>query len=373
MAMTGDEQLAIFTAGVQTRFEVPAHPTPVPEVIQEIMSRTERRRAQDAWNAACRLRLLIELWCNFLVLGVLRARLDDATEDAIARCFPELHSLGGVLNMLAQGMEWGEDVAQALPAFDQAHQMKRAPADRHQNDTSRDFGTRTIQGLIAEFRRLMATNAECLHLLEVRKEVFQRPWKVLQADLAKLTCIDADFTGDRPHLDFVKALKSTDFQEVRGRLMRELQELVEQFKTYPEAVLHRPEVASAGKGGPAKSAQGLSLEVANEKVRAYLLRHHDARSREIAQAIGCSEGQVRRTPSWRAVSKRRQGGKSGGKKIGFEIAEERKAEETWKAQEEAEADREKEPDDKGQQLAELIEEQTQEQRADQRQSRRRKR
>jgi hypothetical protein len=252
--------------------------------------------------------------------------------------------------------------------------MKRAPTDRRQNDDPRDFGARTIQGLIAEFRRLMATDAEGLHLLEVRKEVFQQPWKVLQADVAKLTCIDMDFSGDRPRLDFAKALKSTDFQQVRGHLMRELQELVEQLESYPEAVLRRPEAAPAKKRGPAKSGQGLSLEVANKKVHDYLLKHREAKSPEIARAIGCSPAQVRTTPAWKEGSGRRQPGKGLGKKIGLDIAMERKAEETHKAQQQEEDAREDEKSSDREQLEELIREQEREQEDDKRQAgRRRKR
>src|SRR3954454_15702417 len=122
--MSDDKRLAVFTAGVQTGFSVPSQPKSPPKAIRDITPKTERRRAEYAWKAACRLRLLIELWCRFLKLGLDRARLDDVTEDAIAGRFPELQSLGGVLNMLAQGVEWEEDVAQALPAFDQAHRIR---------------------------------------------------------------------------------------------------------------------------------------------------------------------------------------------------------------------------------------------------------
>ena len=100
--------------------------------------------------------------------------------------------------MLAQGIEWREEVAQVLPTFDQAHEFKRVPTERHQNDDPRDFGARAVQGLVEEFRRLMQGEAKCLRLLEVRQELFQRPWKAIRSDLAKLTCIDMDFTEDAP-------------------------------------------------------------------------------------------------------------------------------------------------------------------------------
>ena len=70
--MSEDERLAIFTAGVQTHFDVPPRPKSLLSAIRAIGSKTERLRAENAWNAAHRLRLVIQIWTHFLMLGMLR-------------------------------------------------------------------------------------------------------------------------------------------------------------------------------------------------------------------------------------------------------------------------------------------------------------
>ena len=239
--MTDEEKLAVFCAGSQTRIDVPARPKALPEAIRNIKPKTEQKRAQTAWVAACRLQLVIKLWLHFLAIGMLRSRLDDATESAIIAWFPELQDMGGVLNTLAEAVEWKAEVAQELPAFDELLGIKREPTARHQDDDPKRFGPRTIKNLLETFLRLMHTNADCLCLLDLNKDEFRRPWPELRADLTKLVWIDMEVNpGEPPHLDFGNALSNLEFHRIRSRLLRALRELVEQLVTYPEAVLRRP-------------------------------------------------------------------------------------------------------------------------------------
>src|SRR5262249_24513375 len=135
-----------------------------------------------------------------------------------------------------------------------------------------------------------------------------------------------------------------------GLFLRELDELVQQLETYPSAVLLRPEQVPAKEGRKPRTGQRLSLEVANKKVTEYLKKNPKAKSREIAQAIGCSEGQVRGTPAWQAGSERRkeEAGvtrprreeKGLGKRIGLDIAVEKKAVEREKEEKRSEQEEE---------------------------------
>ena len=375
--MSGDEQLTILAAGVQARFEIPPRPQSAPQAIQAITTRTQKRRAKNAWNAACQLRLLIRLWAHFLVLGMLRSRLDDTTEEAIIRWFPELAAVGGVLNMLAQNVQWKPEVAQALPAFDHAHRMTRHPTERHREDRPQQFGARVVQQLVAAFRRLMATEAECLHQLEVNKDLFQQPWKLLRADVERLTCIDMDFTGDVPFLDFPKALRSEEFQRVRGRFTRELDELIRQLEAYPEAALERPSQQPTVGKRTARSRSNITAAEANQKVREYLTKRHEATSVEMAEAFGCSEAMVRSTPAWKLFSARRRKEKKGlGRQVHLDKALEDKAEEKHRAAKLEDHSEEEAPQGETQpsrkeQLKELIDQQERDRRADRRRPKRR--
>jgi hypothetical protein len=372
--MTEDERLAFYEAGAQLAFLVPPAPKSLPSAIQKMKSKTERRRAQDAWNAASRLLLLIKIWTHFLGLGLLRARLTDATEEAIVSRFPGLQALGGVLNRLAQQPKRGEHAAQLQAEFDQAHEMKRGPSAKHLNDDPRNFGAKTIAGLHEEFRRLMRVNTECLRLLEVRSELFQRPGKVLLADLRTLTRLNMDFTRKVPRLRFAEALRTKDCYQVRGRFHQAVQELVEQLEAYPEAVLRRVDNVPPNQGRRTGSRLGLTLGVANQKVAKFLRTHKEARSREIAEKIGCSESQVRSTPAWKAVSDARRRPRLRGKRVLFPEACKKKAlekeeerKQSAKAEEtEVEEDQEQSPQ---QVLDRLIADQERDDREDKRQRR----
>src|SRR5438445_3055532 len=64
--LSDHDKLALLTAGVQTGFLVPPRSEFLPKTIRDMTPKTQRRRAQDAWNAACRLKILIEVWARFL-------------------------------------------------------------------------------------------------------------------------------------------------------------------------------------------------------------------------------------------------------------------------------------------------------------------
>jgi hypothetical protein len=369
--MAENEPLLWPVPGAQVGFRVPERPKSLLNAIKAIRSNTERKRAQNAWNTALDLQLLIQLWMHFLCLGMLQQRLNDETEDAIYRYFPQLANLGGVLNRLAQEVQIPVETAQRLCAFDTATNIKRGPTGRHQHDNPKDFDPTVIGQLAETFRILMRTAAERLNLLEVRQEAFQRPRDKLREEVDTLTSLDMDFTGDCPRLDFGKALQDERVLQVRGYLMGELKALIEQLQTHPEVILSRPQQEAAGR---ARRSGGMPRAKADEKVRSYLSAHPEASSKEIAQAIGCSESQVRSTPAWKnRPNQRSPRGRGLGKKMGYDQAIENKSVQDHKEQEDQENSAEDEPGDRDQEIARLAKEQERDHRADNRRPRRRNR
>jgi RNA polymerase sigma factor (sigma-70 family) len=252
------------------------------------------------------------------------------------------------------------EATQALAAFDRAHEIKRGPTQRHQDDPPEAFGGRAICSLVETFRRLMQTDAECLCSLEVSSDVFRKQPRELRSLIAKLTCLDMDLCPERPRLGFEKLLANAEFQRAHGLLKSALQALVQQLETYPAAVMRRPEPEPTREGQSAHRRSGLSRQEANRRVQAELEKKPNAKSADIARTIGCSEGCVRGTPAWKQRPGWRSRGKPLGAKVGLDIADERKAEEEWQRQRKA-ADGDAELDHQPQELKGRADEEEQDQ------------
>lgn len=83
-----------------------------------------------------------------------------------------------------------------------------------------------------------------------------------------------------------------------------VEHLRQMLNNYPETALERAVREDVPKPGrPSRGA--LPADEANVLVREYLLKHPLANSKVIAGVIGCSDGQVRKTASWKAVSNER--------------------------------------------------------------------
>ena len=328
--LTPAEQGALLCAGVQWPLQVPELKK-IPTTISSIKPKTEYQRAKNAWNAACRLDAVLTLWSKFLGLVLIRARLDAPSEERLCpseqrKCpFPGLQDLGGVLNALAAQVTWEPDVAPLLPHFDARVKIVREPTERHRGEDVRPFLGRLLQGLIEGFRKLLRTDAHCLHLLGVNVPTFRRPAAEIASDIAKVTCVDLDFTGEAERIDAAKTLKSDVFREACGRLRRGACDLMQQLENYPEAVLARQEQSSTSSPKRTRSKPGMTLKEANVKVRDYLTANPKATREQVAKALGCSAGQVSRTEAWKKEAERRGKRKPALKKTGLAIAEEKKA------------------------------------------------
>lgn len=326
--LSPEEQGLVMSAGVQTRFNVPAVKS-VPSAIRAIKPKTQQRRATDAWRAGSRLENVLIIWKQFLALTSLRARIDTTTEELIEKRHPTLAAVGGVLNRIAETVKWPPDLARILPAFDQAHGITRAPAEKHQGADMRPYRGRHILELVEQFRALLERDAECLRMLGVNNDTFLRPPKEIQADIAKVTGVDMDFTDQGPPIDGFAAMRGKAFRKAYARLAGGAHQLLQQLEDHPEVVLDRQQAqpTDVPRSPRARGTRMPALEI-NHKVRDYLTAHPRATRDAIAKAIGCSTGAVSKTPSWRAVSEKRNSRKrSAGKKVGMKIAEERKAEE----------------------------------------------
>jgi len=349
--LTPAEQMAIFCAGVQAQLAVPKLQPP-PAAIRIIKPKSESKRATNAWKAAVRLDAVLTLWHAFLNLAMTGARLNDQAEEQFSQLarsqrvrrqrsrlndqaeeqfsqFPDLQDVGAVLNALAEQVRWAPDLAQLLPEFDASLKIVRKPTDRHRDEDIRPFLGRRLQVLIAGFRKLIQTDAECLHLLNVNVPLFRRPLAEITSDIAKITCGDLDFTGDGVPIDAAKTLRSPSFQEALGRVRGAVRELLQQLETYPDAVLARQESTSSPKRS--RSKPGMPREEAEVAVREYLTKHPKATREKVADAVGCSAGQVSRTSAWKLVAEARGKKKTGLKRIGLHIALEEKANALYEA------------------------------------------
>jgi hypothetical protein len=230
-----------------------------------------------------------------------------------------------------------------------------------------------VQPLLDAFRRLMLTDAECIHRLGANTDFFKRSWGQIRADIDRCVAVSGDWGEDVPVLDLGGALRGRGFLQVGGALRRELTELVELLEHYPGAALH---VAAAGAqvAHARRPAGRLAKEEAEHQVRDYLTTHPAAKSPEVARALGCSEGMVRGTAAWKryreATEGKRQRGPRG-KRVGLEVALERTALERHRAGTRSDQDGGDDPEP-AQLLGELIEAQRRDRAADERRPRRRR-
>jgi hypothetical protein len=313
--------------GGQVRFPVPARPPALPPTFRGLPTAVERTRAKDARNAAIRLKALVELWVRFLTCGTLRWRLAEETEAEVTGEFPELDTLGTVLNAFATRADAPADRGDELAAVERLCGIVRGPTHRHLHDRPQAVGPAAFR-LLRAFQKLMLTEAGCLHRLDVNSDCFRRPWEILRTEVELLTRIDGDWSGDEVVLGFGGALRSPGLLRISIAWRTALTELVELLQRYPATALARRDTPSSA------SANARRRDVANRRTAEYLEQHPTAKSGEIAKAIGCSGGLVRGTPAWRgrkptapnsSTPPRRRGtGKAVGLEIGLEIEAERR-------------------------------------------------
>lgn len=322
-------------AGGQIRFPVPIKPATLPAIFRELPTEVERRRAKDAWNAALRLEVLIDLWVRFLTCGMLRWRLADETEINTIERFPELDSFGTVLNMFAAQVDLPAEGRNALTAAEQECRITRGPTSRHLQDSPQKAG-RAVQGFLRAFQKLMLIEAGCLHRLDINSDCFRRPWEVVRSEVEQMICVDGDWSGNTVVLDFGDALRSSALLRVGGAWRKALTELVELLQQYPTAVLARSEGLSPVVVANKRTKAGLTRDEADRRTAEHLSSNPTAKSEGIAKAIGCSGGLVRGTPAWKGRKLRTPKAPAnpsrwrGGKAVGLEIGLEREAERRFK-------------------------------------------
>lgn len=368
----------LLTAGAQANFDLsPSLPGP-PNVLRELPTKVEQRRAKDLWKAAHRLKVLVELWARFTMMGLLRLRLEDSTEAAIVSWFPELSHFGVVLDALATPAVLEPEEVARLAEFDQEHQIRRGPTARHQTDDRRQI-CRTVQPLLESFRNMMLTEADCLHRLEANQGFFRRSWGDIKSDIERLTGLSVDWTENIPILDFGELLSRKSFREVRARLSRELNEMLAQLEQYPQTILCTTSGGNTPSTGPRPRRRQLTKTEADRLVMDYLSKHPDATSEAIAKQFGCSGGLVRGTNAWKLAqhAKRRKATrqKPPGQRVGLEIGVETVmlAEFFEKERATAEAEETVQPSlSREEELAKLITEQEEDARTEQRKGRRKR-
>ncbi|VTT99519.1 unnamed protein product [Gemmataceae bacterium] len=319
--------------GGQVRFPVPVRPPTYPPTFRDLATAVERTRAKDAWNAALRLKALVELWVRFLTCGTLRWRLAEETEAVVTGEFPELDTLGTVLNALATQADAPAGRGDELAGVERLCGIVRGPTQRHLHDRLQNVGPAALY-LLRAFQKLMLTEAGCLHRLDVNSDHFRRPWEVLRSEVELLTRIDGDWSGDEVVLGFGGALRSPDLLRVSGTWRTALTELTELLQRYPATALARGDTPSPASANARRRKAGMSRDEANRCTAEYLRQDPTAKSGEIAKAIGCSGGLVRGTLAWRsrkptapkssAPPRRRGVGKAVGLDIGLEIEAERR-------------------------------------------------
>jgi hypothetical protein len=333
-----DIELLVLAGGVQTGWDLHEEPPP-PASFAQLPNRVLRSRARDAWRAAHRLRTLTELWTRVLTMGMMRCRLDAETERQVGEQFPDLSSIGSILEGLARTIEWPEELREPLQRFDQEHGLRRCPAPGHTVDAEpRPFRLMAFEELRRRFLELVQTEAQCLQRLEVNVEQFRRPWGEIRQDAQALFALDQDWAATPSVIHFGPALRSPTFQRARATFLRGSKELVDLLATHPGAALERPAEVTSRPGG--KQRGSLPGEQVNELVMEYLRKKHNATSPEIAKKVGCAPSAVRKTAAWKVVSRKRREKKAGPRagdcsERAVERAEEKTARERHQLEEEA--------------------------------------
>ena len=360
-------------AGGQVGFKVPDRACTPPRPILALSTAVERNRAKDAWNAAQRLRLLIDLWTRFLCHGYMGHRLDDQTEDAVVSWFHALEPLGRVLDYFARRVRWPAELATTVEDIDRLHQIARSPTDRHR-DSNPKAARRAVQPLIQTFKTLMLTEALCLHRLDLKGSWFGRSWDEVRSEIGRLTVLNGDWSGDEVVLDFAGALTSPVFCATKGALERELRDLTDLLGNYPTAAFG--DRTAATRAGGTRGVKGrLTKADADRRTGEFLHDHPGTKSEDIARKIGCSPGLVRGTAAWRhrtTASRSRPAARPRGKRLGLDIALEEVAEERHAELEDAEEGAGELPElSREEQIKQLEREQQQDEARDKRRPRKR--
>jgi hypothetical protein len=169
----------------------------------------------------------------------------------------------------------------------------------------------TFEDFRLGFVRLMEAEAGCLHRLQVNVPQFLRPWEEISQDVWALFAVDQNWAVKPPVIEFGAALQDPKCLRARANLVAGAEQVVRLLAAHPGVALERPGSEAPAPGPGRKQRGSLPLDQVNELVMKHLRRHHDARSPEIAKAIGCSEAAVRKTAAWKAVSHRRKAQKEG--------------------------------------------------------------
>ena len=114
-------------SGFQGRWPIPQEPAPTPEAVRQLSTKVEQRRGKDIWRATQRLKVAGFVWTRFVLFGLLRHRLDDFTEDAVVKWFPQLADIGRILNLWADEATWPPPVLDHLAEFENVQQSKPSP------------------------------------------------------------------------------------------------------------------------------------------------------------------------------------------------------------------------------------------------------
>src|SRR6266404_1604971 len=322
-------------SGAQGSWKIPKRPEPIPEAIRQLPAKVEQRRGRDVWRAAQRLQVAAFAWAHFLSFGAEKARLDDPTEAVLIAWFPELENIGRVLNLWADEVTWPEKLADRIRENDPLANIKRSPTDRHKVDDVRE-SCRAVQPLLDSFRGVLIAEADCLCRHEINSKHFGRPWDEIRSEIQQFTSSSGDWTGKVPQLLFKKMIAAPAFGQVYSRLMCELEELLNQLRQYPEAVLSRPAMIQPASATPPRSGRRMTKKEAESHVKDHLSREPNATSNTIALAIGCSDGLVRGTDTWKnrpSGRERRTEKRTLGKEIGFDMAVESLCNEEYKTKE----------------------------------------
>lgn len=228
--MSSDPEVEIPFAGTQSSFKLSASSLSCPDSFLNFPA-DNREKLCAAWRACSRLKSLTELWSYFLLFGSRGQRIDEQTEDNVTQLFPELASLGSVLNYFALRVEPEADVCAAIREIEQECRITRGPTASHQQDNPREV-RRKIQPLLKSFRELIRTEVDCLHRLGIHEQ-FRRNWGELRREVEQLLAIDADWS-DEITLDFGAAFSNRAASRIRGVWKQAAEDSLAQLQSYPE-------------------------------------------------------------------------------------------------------------------------------------------
>jgi hypothetical protein len=191
-------KLMVLSGGVQTRWKIESE-APLPSSFKSL-NNVMKSRACDAWKAAGRLRLLVDIWSNFLALGMLRSRLDPDLAQQIRERFPELGDIDRLLEAVASSVQIPEEMRAELAEFDREYGLRREPGNAEGPSKTIKLGAQDFERLRRAVGKLLETEAVSLHRLDVSVEQFRRPWQELRQDVQGFIGIDEEWASEPPKI-----------------------------------------------------------------------------------------------------------------------------------------------------------------------------